>query len=63
MNWRSLPELIGQMLQKSPAAPSTLNPDVPTRASDALLRALSSDPGARFGDVHEFAAELGVEID
>ena len=42
---RSLPELIGQMLQRRPAAPSTLNPDVPPSASEALLRALSSDPG------------------
>jgi eukaryotic-like serine/threonine-protein kinase len=59
---RSLPELIGQMLQRRPAPPSTLNPDVPPLASDALVRALSSDPGARFADVHEFAAALGVEI-
>ena len=60
---RSLPELIGQMLQRRPAAPATLNPDVPPRASETLLRALSSDPGARFADIHEFAAALGVEID
>jgi hypothetical protein len=50
---RSLPELIGQMLQRRPEAPILLNPDVPPRASDALLRALSP----------EFAAELGIDLD
>ena len=59
---RSLPELIGQMLQRRPDPPTSINPDVPQRASDALLRALSSDPSARFADAHEFAAELGVTI-
>ena len=60
---RSLPELIGQMLQRRPEAPALLNPDVPARASAALLRALSADPAARFADAYEFAAELGIDID
>jgi len=59
---RSLPELIGQMLQRRPDPPASINPDVPQRASDALLRALSPDPAARFADAQEFAAELGVAI-
>jgi serine/threonine protein kinase len=59
---RSLPELIGQMLQRRPDPPASINPEVPQRASDALLRALSSDPSARFADAQEFAAELGVPI-
>jgi serine/threonine protein kinase len=59
---RSLPELIGQMLQRRPDPPASINPDVPQRASDALLRALSSDPSARFADAQEFAAELGLTI-
>jgi serine/threonine-protein kinase len=60
---RSLPELIGQMLQRRPAEPVSLNPEVPPRASDALMKALAADPAARFADAHEFAAELGLEID
>ena len=60
---RSLPELIGQMLQRRPDPPALLNPDVPPRASEALLRALSSDPSARFADAYEFAAELGIDLD
>lgn len=58
---RSLPELIGQMLQKWPAAPDSYNPDVPPRASATLLRALAADPAARFADALEFATELGIE--
>jgi hypothetical protein len=51
------------MLQRRPEAPALLNPDVPPRASAALLRALSADPSARFADAYEFAAELGIDID
>jgi hypothetical protein len=59
---RNLPELIGQMLQKKPAPPASINPDVPPQASEALLRALSADPSARFADAQEFAAALDVAI-
>jgi serine/threonine protein kinase len=59
---RNLPELIGQMLQKKPAPPASINPDVPPQASEALLRALSPDPSARFADAQEFAAALDVAI-
>ena len=47
----------------APEAPALLNPDVPPRASAAILRALSSDPAARFADAYEFAAELGIDLD
>jgi serine/threonine-protein kinase len=60
---RSLPELIGQMLQRRPVEPASLNPDVPARASAALMRALAADPAARFAHAGEFAAELGLDID
>jgi serine/threonine protein kinase len=60
---RSLPELIGQMLSRRPDEPVSLNPDVPPRASAALMKALSADPAARFADAHEFATELGLDID
>jgi serine/threonine protein kinase len=58
---QNLPALIGQMLQGRPVEPPALNPDVPPRASDALLRALAADPGARFADATEFAAALELD--
>jgi serine/threonine protein kinase len=60
---RSLPELIGQMLQRRPPEPASLNPAVPPKASAALMRALAADPAARFANVQEFAKELGLQIE
>lgn len=54
----SLPELMGQMLQARPEAPSAINPDVPAPASDAILRALEADPNTRFDSVASFATNL-----
>ncbi len=54
----SLPELIGQMLQGAPQPATTLNPAVPSQASDALLRALSADPQQRFGSAAELSSAL-----
>jgi serine/threonine-protein kinase len=57
----SLPELLGQMLQVPPAPPAMLNADVPAAASEAILRALSADPAARFTSARELAAALGAD--
>lgn len=51
----SLPELIGQMLQTKPAAPSS---DVPVAARDAILRAIDSMPANRFESAEAFARAL-----
>ena len=51
----SLPELIGQMLQTKPAAPSS---DVPAAARDAMLRAIDSLPANRFESADAFARAL-----
>jgi serine/threonine-protein kinase len=55
----SLPELLGQMLQTPPVAPSTRTAEVPGAASDAILRALAGDPAARFASVRDLATALG----
>jgi len=54
----SMPELLGQMLQTTPAPAAELSPDVPPRASDALTRALAAEPSARFASAPELARAL-----
>lgn len=56
----SLPELMGQMLQSRPPAPSALNPGVPAQASDAILRAIEAESSKRFESVTRMAAALIV---
>ncbi len=56
----SMPELLGQMLQATPAAPSSLNGDIPPACSDAILRAVTGSAAARFESVRELAASLGM---
>jgi serine/threonine protein kinase len=55
----SLPELLGQMLQSAPAAPS--GADLPADAAAAILRAVLGNPGARFATAREFADALGAD--
>lgn len=55
---QSLPQLIGQMLQGTPKPPAELNAAVPGKASDAILRALRSDPEERYGSAGELASAL-----
>ena len=50
----SLPELMGQMLTLKPPAPADVNPGIPAAASDAILKSLAADPGARFQTAEEF---------
>ena len=56
----SLPELIGQMLQVKPAAPSALNAAVPPAASAAILRAIDSTPANRFASADEFLSAFNA---
>ncbi|MCC7035375.1 MAG: serine/threonine protein kinase [Acidobacteria bacterium] len=54
----SMPELLGRMLQATPAAPSSVNADVPDACSQAILRAVNGTAAARFESVRELAAAL-----
>jgi serine/threonine-protein kinase len=54
----SLPELLGQMLQGTAPAPTSLNADIPQSASDALLNAVSGSAAARVGSARDLAAAL-----
>jgi serine/threonine-protein kinase len=53
---RSLPELIGQMLQARPQPPQ--QPDLPEAARAAIMRALDSTPANRFESAEAFARAL-----
>ena len=52
---RSLPELLGQMLQVAPAAPATREPGIPPDVSAAILRAIAGGAGDRFESAEVFA--------
>jgi serine/threonine protein kinase len=54
----SLPELMGQMLQVKPAAPSAIAPGLPAPASDAIMRAIDGMAPNRFESAEQFAASL-----
>src|SRR5687768_2497416 len=54
----SLPELIGQMLQAKPAAPTTVISELPQSVSDAIVRAIDGTPTNRFESADQFAASL-----
>ncbi len=54
----SLPELMGQMLQAKPAAPSMMVSDVPLSVSDAIVRAIDGMAANRFESAEQFAAAL-----
>ena len=45
--------------RQTPAAPSSLRPDLPTGLDEVLLRALAKDPGAR----HPTMAQLGAALE
>jgi serine/threonine protein kinase len=55
----SLPELLGQMLRTTPAAPAADMAEVPAAASDAILRALAGEASARFERASDLAAAIG----
>ena len=55
---RSVPELLGQMLQSKPEAPAALAAGVPVGVSDAILCAMAGTPSARFDSAGALAAAL-----
>jgi serine/threonine-protein kinase len=54
----SLPELMGQMLQAKPAAPTTMVAGLPVQVSDAIVRAIDGVAANRFESAEQFAASL-----
>jgi serine/threonine protein kinase len=60
---RILPELVGQMLQKRITELPSAAADVPPAAAAAIMKALASNPEARFADAQEFARALGATAD
>ncbi len=52
-NAPTLPVLLGAMFEGPPADPRTLRADLPAHQAEALLRALSRDPEARFATPDE----------
>ncbi|MGH7467357.1 MAG: protein kinase domain-containing protein, partial [Longimicrobiales bacterium] len=54
----SMQELMAQRLTADPPSIRALHPDVPAPVDQAIRRALSRDPAARFADVTEFARAL-----
>ena len=61
---RSLPELIGQMLQRRPAAPATLNPDVSaSRVRRRCSGRFRRIPARASPTSTSSPPRLGVEID
>jgi serine/threonine-protein kinase len=60
---RILPELVGQMLQKRiTELPSSAASDIPPESAAAIIKALASNPDARFADAQEFARALGARV-
>ncbi|MCC7242528.1 MAG: serine/threonine protein kinase [Acidobacteria bacterium] len=55
---RSMPELLGCMLQAAPVPAAEVNAEVPRPASDAITRALAGHASARFASARELAAAL-----
>jgi serine/threonine-protein kinase len=54
----SLPELMGQMLQTKPAAPTMFVSDLPLSASDAIVKAIDGMAANRFESAESFANSL-----
>ncbi|GAB5543897.1 MAG: hypothetical protein SangKO_036570 [Sandaracinaceae bacterium] len=54
----SMPELAAAKLMRAPTPIEEVAPDLPPHVSDAIMRALSLDPAARFEDVASMRAAL-----
>lgn len=50
--------LLKQVLEELPAAPSSLQPDLPVAGDAVILKALEKDPAVRYQSVHEFVEAL-----
>jgi serine/threonine-protein kinase len=51
-------ELIGAIIHKAPAKPSTINPAVPRGLERIILKALEKDRGARYQSARDLAADI-----
>ncbi len=51
-------QIIFAHVNEIPESPKSLNPDLPTQISDAILRALEKDPDDRFPDFKAFATAM-----
>jgi serine/threonine protein kinase len=54
----SIPALLGAMLRGEPRHPRELQPTLPSHVADAILKALSPDPGARQASAATVAQEI-----
>ena len=54
----SVPELLGQMLQVTPAQPALLASTVPAAISEAIMLALAPEPARRHASADELAGIL-----
>ena len=55
---KSIPELVGKILDDPAPLLRTMNPDVPARLEEILKRILEKDPRKRFGSGQEIASDL-----
>lgn len=55
-------EILTQHMQHKPLSPRQINPGIPQRVSDAIMRALEKEPDRRFRDAREMATALGYGV-
>jgi len=53
---RTLPQLLGAMLQSLPPDPREVQPSIPEAAAACILRCLTREPELRFGSTAELRA-------
>lgn len=56
---QTIPEVMHKILHVDPAPPATLNPDIPERLEQIVMRALAKNPADRFGSARDLGLELG----
>ncbi len=57
---RDLHRLLRAHVDRTPAPPSTFNPEIPAELDPIILRALAKDPRDRFRSCHDFAHALAM---
>lgn len=56
---QTIPEVMHKILLADPVPPSALNPDIPERLEQIVMRALAKNPADRFGSARDLGLELG----